>query len=73
MSGPARTRVVRVDDIAGIGEIAARYGVGSAAVTNWTRRYRHFPKPIAILACGPVFDISEVSRWFDENPPWSRS
>ena len=73
MTGPERYRVVRVSDLAGIAEIAARFGVTRQAVCNWVVRHRHFPQPVVILASGPVYDMKEIVRWHEGNPPYRRS
>ncbi|MDT0441684.1 N-6 DNA methylase [Streptomyces johnsoniae] len=48
---------------AGIARLA---GVGRAAVSNWRRRYDHFPRPIGGTATSPTFSLPEVEQWLRE-------
>lgn len=73
MTGPARTRVVRVDHLVGVNEMATRYGVTRSAVCNWIARHRHFPPAVAQLACGSIYDVTDVDRWMEDNPPYHRN
>lgn len=50
--------------IMGIAEIANCFQVSPAAVTNWRKRYEDFPKPIAILKAGPIFQKEEIEKWY---------
>ncbi|MFI7278109.1 N-6 DNA methylase [Streptomyces sp. NPDC049879] len=45
---------------AGIARLA---GVGRAAVSNWRRRYDHFPQPVGGTETSPTFALPEVERW----------
>ncbi|MDT0310490.1 N-6 DNA methylase [Streptomyces sp. DSM 44917] len=45
---------------AGIARLA---GVGRAAVSNWRRRYEHFPRPVGGSAASPTFSLPEVETW----------
>ncbi|MDT0347635.1 HsdM family class I SAM-dependent methyltransferase, partial [Streptomyces litchfieldiae] len=45
---------------AGIARLA---GVGRAAVSNWRRRYDHFPRPIGGTDTSPTFSLPEIERW----------
>ncbi|MFF1416122.1 N-6 DNA methylase [Streptomyces sp. NPDC058280] len=44
-------------------EIARIAGVGSAAVSNWRRRYAEFPTPVGGTAASPQFSLSEIVDW----------
>ncbi|MFF1488562.1 N-6 DNA methylase [Streptomyces sp. NPDC058319] len=46
----------------GIARIA---GVGRPAVSNWRRRHRDFPQPVAGTSASPAFDLREVEQWLD--------
>jgi SAM-dependent methyltransferase len=46
--------------------IARRAGVGRAAVSNWRRRYPHFPQPVGGTASSPVFSWEEVLKWLHD-------
>lgn len=66
-------RMVAVDNIVGLAEIAERTGSTPHAVWNWTKRYdgdHPFPKPIATASGRPVYDWAEVEEW---NNNWTRS
>jgi chromosome partitioning protein len=55
---------VRVADLCGAHEIAERVGVGSVQTVHaWRRRYPDFPKPIAQLRRGLIWDWQDVERW----------
>lgn len=57
-------RLLDTEDLVGIGEIAERTGVSSAAVTNWQKRHvGDFPDPLVKLSCGPIFEWKEVLAW----------
>ncbi len=51
------------DELVGINEIAEMAGASKQAVANWRVRIADFPKPIAVLASGPVFRRSQVRSW----------
>jgi predicted DNA-binding transcriptional regulator AlpA len=50
-------------EIVGIAEIAKSLNWSGPTVCNWINRYPDFPKPIATLAMGRVFDMHEVRLW----------
>jgi chromosome partitioning protein len=50
-------------DLVGIAEIAALASVSKQVVSNWRRRYDHFPKPIKNLESGPVWNKEAVVAW----------
>lgn len=54
---------VRVRDLAGVSEIAARAGVSVNTVQAWRRRYTTFPLPAITLSAGPIWDWSEIAGW----------
>lgn len=56
-----------LQQLVGLSEIAIQSAVGRAAVVNWRRRYRDFPKPIAELHCGPIFWWPQVEAWLRAN------
>lgn len=53
----------------GVQEVAAIAGVKSQAVANWRSRYPDFPRPVAELSTGPVFNEPEVRRWLTKAKP----
>lgn len=50
-------------EIVGIFEIANMAGVTPQAVSNWLSRKPDFPKPMATLASGPVWDGKTIRAW----------
>jgi len=56
-----------VDDLLGVREIAGRFGIGRAAVSNWPRRYDDFPRPIKTLAMGPLYSWRQIIEWHGRN------
>lgn len=59
-------------------DIARLAGVGRAAVSNWRRRYDDFPQPVGGTANSPLFELSEIQSWLQEQgklqhaSPWER-
>ena len=53
----------------GMTEMAELYGVSRQTATGW-RRQTNFPKPIADLAMGPVWDLEDLKAW--REPPHVR-
>lgn len=43
-------------EIVGLYEIALKADVTTTAVTNWTKRYDDFPKPVAEIKAGKFYD-----------------
>lgn len=54
-------------ELVGISEVAALASVSRAAVNNWVSRDPSFPKPIADLACGQIWEKSDVTVWLSQN------
>lgn len=50
-------------EIVGLYEIALKADVTTAAVTNWTKRYDDFPKPVAEIKAGKFYDSDQVDSW----------
>src|SRR5438445_11108863 len=50
-------------ELMGLYEIAQAAGVTPQAVSNWVARKSDFPKPLALLASGAVWDGSVVRAW----------
>ena len=53
------------EDLVRIYEIAEMAGKSRQAVANWRARLSSFPKPVAELKAGPVFNRPEVKAWLD--------
>lgn len=54
----------------GIAEIAARHGTTPGTIRSWRNRHTHdpwergdFPRPVVLLAMGPLFSWQEVEEW----------
>jgi hypothetical protein len=55
---------VRARDLAGAREIGSVLGVAPNTVNAWLQRENvGFPRPVARLGCGNVWDIQEVLAW----------
>lgn len=52
----------------GCAEIIREFKIGTATLANW-RRYRSFPKPLAELASGPVWERRAVENWVKLDRP----
>ncbi len=51
----------------GVSEVAECAGVSTAAVCNWRKRkYKMFPRPVAVLALGPVWRADDIRKWLRE-------
>lgn len=59
-----RTRI----ELGGVREISDELGVLRTTISMWaSRRGRSkFPKPVAHLAMGPVYDMREVRAWHEK-------
>jgi len=51
------------DILLGITEIADLAGVTKQAVSNWRKRYDHFPRPLQNLQSGPVWEREKIESW----------
>jgi predicted DNA-binding transcriptional regulator AlpA len=55
------------EDLITAGEIADVAGVSRPAVSNWRRRFKNFPKPVAVSpGGGDLFRFSDVEQWLRE-------
>lgn len=59
------SRLWDLDDIAGVSDLAPRYGVSMAAVANWATRYADFPQVLVHVGGRAIYSISEVDAWYD--------
>ena len=53
-------------ELMGIYEIAQAAGVTPQAVSNWVARKSDFPKPLALLASGAIWDGSVIRAWLEQ-------
>jgi hypothetical protein len=61
--------MVDPSDLIGLQEVAALASVTTAAVANWRTRLKDFPKPLTMIAAGPVFHAKEVRAWLRKRTP----
>lgn len=55
---------LKPDDLVGTCEIAKRIGCAFPNIVHqWRRRHKDFPKPIATLSMGNIWDWKEVEDW----------
>jgi hypothetical protein len=54
-------------ELVGTSEIAALASASRSAVSNWVSRDPSFPKPLADLACGQIWDKKEIEVWLAKN------
>lgn len=54
-------------------DIARIAGVGRAAVSNWRRRYRDFPRPVGGARDRPLFSRADVVAWLNSTGRTSSS
>ena len=50
-------------DLVGIAEMAQRHGTSAGTIRSWRYRHDDFPKPLAELGMGPVWDWRDVEPW----------
>jgi len=53
--------------LVGTSEIATLASASRSAVSNWVARDPSFPKPVADLACGQIWDQREIDLWLKKN------
>lgn len=54
-------------ELVGTSEIAALASTSRSAVSNWIARNPSFPKPVADLACGQIWDRRDIEKWLLKN------
>jgi predicted DNA-binding transcriptional regulator AlpA len=57
----------KVPELMGLQEIGQLAGVTPQAVANWVQRKPDFPRPIATLASGSVWDGATIREWLAPN------
>lgn len=62
---PTQKPMVAPENLVGMAEISDRLGVSRSLPGMWRQRYPSFPKPIAELRAGAVFDFTEVRTWYE--------
>jgi hypothetical protein len=55
-------RVVRIDDLAGVAEVAEALSVTKRTVMAWAKR-DDFPGPVRVLSCGPIYSLPIIRAW----------
>jgi chromosome partitioning protein len=66
-------RIIDVDRVAGVSEVARHARTTKQVIDNWRHRYQKFPKPIKVLRSGPLFDLDEIDRWLETGPMGRRN
>lgn len=56
-------RVVSIDEIGGLAEVADHYGWNHSTLTTWVNRYKDVPTPVRVLRRGAVYVISDWADW----------
>lgn len=54
-------------ELVGTSEIAALTSATRSAVSNWVARDPSFPKPVADLACGQIWEKQTIEAWILKN------
>jgi chromosome partitioning protein len=44
-------------------EVAKALGTSRQLISLWRTRYPSFPKPIASLRMGPIWDMRDIRKW----------
>lgn len=52
-----------LSDLVGTSDLAKRYGVGMAAISNWAQRYEDFPQPLAHVSGKAVYSLRQADAW----------
>jgi chromosome partitioning protein len=50
-------------DLGGMAEVAKALGTSRQLISLWRTRYPSFPKPIASLRMGPIWDMRDIREW----------
>lgn len=59
---PDHLRIVDLDHLLGLAEIAQRCDVKYSTALSWTRN-RTFPAPVKVFKMGPCWLLPEVEEW----------
>ena len=54
-------------ELVGTSEIAALASTSRSAVSNWVARDPSFPKAVADLACGQIWNKNDIEIWLKDN------
>lgn len=64
--------VFSVPELWGMTEVCENLGLSRARVHQFRRNvnnlYPDFPKPVAVLSCGPIWVAAEVKAWDEQRP-----
>lgn len=50
-------------ELAGVAEVAAHLGISKQLLGKWRKTSATFPRPLAELRMGPVWDLHAVKAW----------
>lgn len=56
-------------ELVSVAEISSRAGRPINTIQSWRRRHSDFPRPVAQLAAGPIWNWSAISEWIARRPP----
>ena len=59
--------MIDVEQLIGVGEIADLGRVTKACVSQWATRHPDFPKPVAVLKCGPIYNSEQIIEWMERH------
>lgn len=54
------------DDLAGVSELGAKFGLGKTTIVGWARRRasNKMPEPVTELLAGPIYSRHQVESWW---------
>jgi len=55
-----------LNDLVGASDIADRYGVGRAAVSNWIKRFEDFPTALTTVGGNRIYSRKQVHTWYEK-------
>lgn len=55
-------------DLVGIAELSADLGRKRSTICMWAARNVDFPRPVVVLAAGPVYSRAAVRKWLSTRP-----
>jgi chromosome partitioning protein len=54
-------------ELIGLSEVSELFGVSKQVVANWRLRRKDFPKPLAELKSGPIWQYQAIKSWAEQN------
>lgn len=56
-------RIVSINEIGGLAEVAEHFGWNHSTLTTWVNRYGNTPAPALVLRRGSLYVISDWKGW----------